>query len=162
MASSTELPALATSPQFIFFTDFDGTITQQDSNDFMFDHLGLGPEIRKQGFEDVLAGRRTFRDMFQEMMDGITTPFDQCARLLRDNITLDEGFREFYLWARGNNIPVTILSGGMKPVIRALLAHLIGEEEARSLQIVSSDVCAREGRDINDEGGWQIVYRDRR
>jgi 2-hydroxy-3-keto-5-methylthiopentenyl-1-phosphate phosphatase len=27
-------------PKFIFFTDFDGTITLQDSNDFMVDASG--------------------------------------------------------------------------------------------------------------------------
>jgi len=29
------LPAMKTNPKFIFFTDFDGTITLFDSNDFM-------------------------------------------------------------------------------------------------------------------------------
>jgi hypothetical protein len=38
MAAKTDLPALSfpfKDPKFIFFTDFDGTITLQDSNDYM-------------------------------------------------------------------------------------------------------------------------------
>jgi hypothetical protein len=38
MASPAELPAMNEpfkNPKFIFFTDFDGTITLKDSNDFM-------------------------------------------------------------------------------------------------------------------------------
>lgn len=38
MANSTNLPAMSTpfkDPKFIFFTDFDGTITLRDSNDYL-------------------------------------------------------------------------------------------------------------------------------
>lgn len=156
------LPALKTNPKFIFFTDFDGTITQQDSNDYMTDNLGFGVALRKQGNQDVLYGRRTFRDSFREMLDSVKTPFDKCLEILLQNITLDPGFKEFYEWARENNVPIVILSGGMVPVIRALLAHLLGQEAADTLQIVSNDVAPRDGKSINDEGGWQIVFHDDR
>jgi 2,3-diketo-5-methylthio-1-phosphopentane phosphatase len=156
------LPALKTKPKFIFFTDFDGTITQQDSNDFMTDNLGFGQALRKKGNEDVLYGRRTFRDSFRDMLDSINTPFDQCIEILLKNITLDPGFKEFFEWARENNMPIVVLSGGMEPIIRALLAHMLGKEAADTLQIVSNDVAPREGKSINEEGGWQIVYHDDR
>ncbi|KAK3687803.1 HAD-like domain-containing protein [Podospora appendiculata] len=154
------LPALQTSPKFIFFTDFDGTITQQDSNDFLTDNLGYGAVKRKGGNHDVLSGRRHFRDIFQEMMDSISTPYDQCIDQLLKNITLDEGFKEFFYWARENNVPIVVLSGGMEPIIRALLSHFLGKDEADTLQIVSNDVAPRPGKSLNDEGGWQIVFHD--
>ena len=155
-------PALKTNPKFIFFTDFDGTITQQDSNDFMIEKFGIGPVVRKEMFQDILFGRRTFRDAFKQMLDSISLPLDQCIKALLQNITLDEGFKEFYSWARENNIPVVVLSGGMEPIIRALLAHLLGEDEVKMLPILSNDVAPRPGKTINDEGGWEIVYRDDR
>ncbi|GAB1319657.1 hypothetical protein MFIFM68171_09867 [Madurella fahalii] len=154
------LPALKTNPKFIFFTDFDGTITQQDSNDYMTDNLGFGRALRKKGNEDVLYGRRDFRDSFQDMLESVKAPFDQCIDILLKNITLDPGFKEFFEWARDNNMPIVILSGGMEPVIRALLAHMLGKEAADTLQIVSNDVAPREGKSINEEGGWQIVFHD--
>jgi 2,3-diketo-5-methylthio-1-phosphopentane phosphatase len=156
------LPALKTNPKFIFFTDFDGTITQQDSNDFMTDNLGFGAELRRQGNQDVLFGRRDFRDAFRDMLDSIKTPFSECIDILRQNITLDPGFKAFFEWARENNVPIVVLSGGMEPVIRALLAHMLGQEAADSLQIVSNDVAPREGMSIDQPGGWQIVYHDDR
>jgi len=155
-------PALKTNPKFIFFTDFDGTITQQDSNDFMIEKFGIGPIVRKEMFQDILFGRRTFRDGFKEMLDSISLPLDKCIEALLQNITLDEGFKEFYSWARENNIPVVVLSGGMEPIIRALLAHLLGKDEVKMLPILSNDVAPRPGKSINDEGGWEIVYRDDR
>jgi 2,3-diketo-5-methylthio-1-phosphopentane phosphatase len=157
-----QLPALKTNPKFIFFTDFDGTITQQDSNDFMIEHFGIGSSRRKEMFQDILFGRRTFRDAFKEMLDGISLPFDKCIEALLQNITLDEGFKGFYSWARENNIPVVVLSGGMEPIIHALLAHLIGEDEVKTLPILSNNVASRPGKSLEDEGGWEIVYRDDR
>ncbi|KAN0120045.1 HAD-like domain containing protein [Hyaloscypha variabilis] len=153
-------PALKTSPKFIFFTDFDGTITQQDSNDFLIEKFGIGPERRKEMFNDVLYGRRTFRDAFKEMLDGVNLPLDKCIEALLKNITLDEGFKEFYTWARENNVPVVVLSGGMQPIIRALLAHLIGEDKVKTLPILSNDVAPRLGKTLKDAGGWEIAYRD--
>ncbi|KAK3943347.1 HAD-like domain-containing protein [Diplogelasinospora grovesii] len=158
---ATALPALATKPKFIFFTDFDGTITQQDSNDFLTDNLGFGVDLRKQGNADVLFGRRDFRDGFKDMMDSVKTPYNECIETLLKNITLDEGFKEFFYWARENNVPIVVLSGGMQPIIRALLAHFLGQEEADSLQIVSNDVAVRPGKSsINEEGGWHITFHD--
>jgi len=154
------LPALQTNPKFIFFTDFDGTITQQDSNDFLTDNLGFGAELRKKGNADTLFGRRHFRDTFEEMMDSISTPFDKCIETLLQNITIDQGFKEFFVWARENNVPIVVLSGGMEPIIRALLAHFLGKEEAETLQIVSNNAVPRPGKSINDEGGWKIVFHD--
>jgi len=49
----------------------------------------------------------------------------------------------------------------MEPIIRALLVHLIGKE-ALGMQIVSNGVAPREGKGINDEGGWKIVFHDDR
>jgi 2,3-diketo-5-methylthio-1-phosphopentane phosphatase len=152
---------MKTAPKFIFFSDFDGTITQRDSNDFMTDNIGFGQKLRKQGNQDVLDGRSSFRDAFREMMDSIKTPYDECIEILLENIKLDPYFKEFYDWARSNNIPVVILSGGMVPIIRALLVHLVGKD-ADDIQIVANDVAPRDGKSINEEGGWQIVFHDER
>lgn len=161
-STAPALPALKTNPKFIFFTDFDGTITREDSNDFITDNLGYGKENRLREFKDVLYGRRHFRDAFQEMLDSINAPFDQCIETLLKNITLDEGFKEFFLWARENNIPIVVLSGGMEPIIRALLTSFLGKEEADSLQIVSNNVAPRPGKNINEANGWTIIYHDNR
>ncbi|KAG5913315.1 hypothetical protein E4U53_004906, partial [Claviceps sorghi] len=155
---NSETPALATDPKFIFFTDFDGTVTTADSNDYMTDNLGFGVEKRVQGNQDVLLGKVHFRDSFQQMMDSVTTPYNECIDLLLQNIKLDPGFKEFYDWSRENNVPIVILSGGMTPIIRALLDKLLGP--GWDIQIVSNDVRAREGKSINDEDGWTIKFHD--
>lgn len=150
---------MATAPKFVFFTDFDGTITSRDSNDFMTDTLGFGREKRLVLNKQILADKTTFRDAFKRMLDSIPTPFNQCVDILLENIVLDSGFRAFYDWAKANNVPIVILSGGMTPIIRALLDKLIGADSSW-MQIVSNDVGARPGKSINEESGWEIVFHD--
>lgn len=87
------------------------------------------------------------------MLDSVKMPFDQCIQVLCDNIQLDPGFATFYAWALENNVPVIVLSSGMKPIIRALLTKLIGPT-AEKIEIISNDVK------INDDGSWEIVFHD--
>jgi 2-hydroxy-3-keto-5-methylthiopentenyl-1-phosphate phosphatase len=68
------------------------------------------------------------------MMDSVSTPYDQCIKKLLENIKLDPYFKEFYEWARANNVPVVVLSSGMVPIIRALLIHLVGKD-AEDIQV---------------------------
>ena len=101
----------------------------------------------------------TRRDIFQEMLDSIKTPFPDCVKYLCENITLDPHFQEFYTWARKNRVPVIVLSSGMKPIIHALLLHLLGPE-ANEIEIVSNDVVDRAGMTKEQEGGWTIKFHD--
>lgn len=55
---------------------------------------------------------------------------------------------------------VDYIRAGMTPVIRALLVHLVGEKEMEDIQIVSNEVGAKPGKDINEENGWEIVFHD--
>ncbi|KAM3506256.1 hypothetical protein MY10362_002476 [Beauveria mimosiformis] len=156
---STNTPALATNPKFIFFTDFDGTITTVDSNDYMIDNLGFGKAQREADNGEVLAGRARLCDMFYGMLDSVKTPFDECLELLLAKIEIDPYFKEFYHWAQENNVPIVILSGGMEPVIRALLDKMLGP--GWNMQIVSNNVApAASGGNINEEGGWKVVFHD--
>ncbi|KAK5740787.1 hypothetical protein LTR17_004377 [Elasticomyces elasticus] len=161
--TNDELKAMHTpfeNPKFIFFTDFDGTITLQDSNDFMTDNIGFGGDKRRQGNKDVLDGTDTFRDSFRKMMDSVTRPFPQCIEYLVKNIKLDPGFTEYLDWALENNIPTVIVSSGMHPVIEAIMKNLVGEEKAAKIDIISNQVEGRPGKTIDQEGGWQIKYHD--
>ncbi|KAK9472352.1 HAD-like domain-containing protein [Dipodascopsis tothii] len=146
--------AQSTAPKAIVFTDWDGTVTLQDSNDMMTDNLGYGVERRRQLNFEILEGRWTFRDAFKDMLDSVKLPFDECIDYLLKNVELDPGFGEFYHWAKSEGIPVIVVSSGMRPVIHALLTKLVGAEAADDIEIVANDVK------INADGSWDIVFRD--
>ncbi|KAG7094648.1 hypothetical protein E1B28_005472 [Marasmius oreades] len=122
----------------------------------MTDNLGFGREKRRQGNLDILSGKVTFRDEFRRMLDSVVQnghSFEECKQVLRDNIKLDSGFKEFYAWCKANDIPVILVSGGMTPTIRAVLSNLLGEEEASQIEVISNDV------DSHADGTWSIKFR---
>ncbi|KAG6872469.1 hypothetical protein C0995_009468 [Termitomyces sp. Mi166 len=96
------------------------------------------------------------KDSFQEMLESVATAghtFEECKEVLRQNIKLDPGFKDFYAWCKENDVPVIIVSSGMAPLIRAVLSNLIGEESANEIEIISNDVT------IHPDGKWEIKYR---
>ena len=98
-------------------------------------------------------------DTFQEMLDSVDTPMPECIEQLLKNIKLDPYFKEFYMWARANNVPVIILSSGMTPIIRALMTELVGPEAA-DIDIVCNECVDRPGKTKEQRGGWTIQFHD--
>ncbi|GJN89275.1 hypothetical protein Rhopal_002254-T1 [Rhodotorula paludigena] len=151
---ASELPH-ATAP-FIIFSDFDGTITTRDSNDTATDELGFGLERRRELNLEILNGKKTFRDAFAEMLGSVYAAghkFDDVKAYLVKHITLDSGFKACFEWCKANNVPLVIVSSGMKPIIEAILINLVGAEDAAKIDIVANDV------QIDADGSWRIVYR---
>lgn len=95
----------------------------------------------------------TFRETFHSMMQSVLTPFPDCIQILRENIRLDPGFKDFFQWCSSRDIPVIVVSSGMRPVISALLKDLVGPE-AEKIEIISNDVK------IEEDGTWNVVFRD--
>lgn len=143
-----------TDKKAIIFTDFDGTVTLQDSNDYLTDNIGFGLEKRKQLNYDILNSKVTFRQGFDDMLKSIDTPFDECVDILLEKIQLDPGFKETFQWAQENDIPIIVVSSGMKPIIRALLLKLVGKDSIDKIEIVSNDV------EIYENNKWDIIFRD--
>ncbi|KAF7300548.1 hypothetical protein HMN09_00939700 [Mycena chlorophos] len=149
-------PPVYKDKKFVVLSDWDGTITTQDSNDYMTDNLGFGKDKRRAGNLEILAGRQTFRDGFREMLESIVAngyTLDACKEELRKNIKLDSGFKDFHAWCRAHDVPVVIVSSGMAPVIRAVLGNLVGDSIANSIDIIANDVEERE------DGTWAIKFR---
>ncbi|KAG9778851.1 Polyol phosphate phosphatase PYP1 [Exophiala dermatitidis] len=148
-------------PRVIFFTDFDGTITLQDTNDFITDNYGMGYEERRKLFHAVINHTDTFRNTFQQMLDSWHLPFPRVLEILRDNITLDPYFKEFMVWAREHDVPVIVLSSGMIPVLETLLRHLLGEDLMSDIEIVANEVQLRApGNSLDVPDGWTIKFHD--
>lgn len=138
----------------IVFTDWDGTVTLQDSNDYLTENLGFGRPRRLEINDEILNETKSFKDGFSEMLASIPTPFPECIDYLLKHVQLDPGFKDFYHWCEARGIPVVVVSSGMKPIIHALLELLVGVEAAAKIEIISNWV------DVADDGSWKIVYKD--
>ena len=138
----------------VIFTDFDGTVTWDDSNDFFTDHFGFGKEKRLEAFDGILDGSKTFRHAFWEMLESVHKPLPECIEILEQHIELDPGFKETFEWAEQNNVPIIVVSSGMRPIIKQLLGKLVGKEAVEKIQIISNEVEIAENQD------WKIIYKD--
>lgn len=141
-------------PKALVFTDFDGTVTLQDSNDYLTENLGFGKPRRLEINDLIFEDKITFRDGFREMLESIPTPFPECIDYLLKNVELDPGFLHFYNWCESQGIPVVVVSSGMKPIIYALLKKLVGAEAVENIEIISNEVK------VLPDGKWEIVYKD--
>ncbi|KAI9431951.1 HAD-like domain-containing protein [Lactarius indigo] len=153
--STLPYPPIHKDKKFVVLSDWDGTITTYDSNDYMTDFLGYGKEKRREGNLEILAGRVTFRDAFREMLESVSKnghSFEECKQVLKDNIKLDSGFKEFFQYCKSQDIPVIIVSSGMEPLIRAILSNLVGDD-ANDIEIISNSV------EVHKDGSWNIKYR---
>lgn len=151
--STLPYPPLYKDAPFVVLSDWDGTITNFDSNDYLTDNLGFGAKKRRELNIEILEGRITFRDAFRDMLESVPTPFDECKEVLKQNIKLDPGFKDFFKWCKAEGVPIIIVSSGMAPLIRAVLSNLIGEEDAKTIDIISNDV------DLGPDGSWHIKFR---
>ena len=148
-------------PRVIFFTDFDGTITLQDTNDFITDNYGMGGTKRHAIMQEILVDKVTFRDGFQDMLDTWNMPFPQVLKILSENIKLDPHFKDFITWARGNDVPVVVLSSGMVPVLKMLLKQLVGEELIKDIEIIANDTRTIPPKNsLVEANGWTIQFHD--
>ncbi|EWC47959.1 putative phosphatase [Drechslerella stenobrocha 248] len=147
-------PVSVSVPPAVVFSDWDGTITSLDSNDYLTDNLGFGHAERMKLNDRIIAGTLNFRDAFAEMLASVTTPLPECIEILKQKIPLDPGFKTFYTWCKAHNIPVIIVSSGMLPIIKALLVSYLGDAEAEDLKIYANDVA------YSPDGSWNVAYRD--
>lgn len=150
-------------PKVIFFTDFDGTITQQDTNDYITDEHGMGLQARKIINDKILDGHDSFRNGFQQMINSWKLSLPELISILESYITLDPYFKDFVIWAKAHDIPIIVLSSGMVPVIAALLKKLLGDDLMKDIEIIANStqlVSPGYSLDKPATQGWNIKFHD--
>jgi 2,3-diketo-5-methylthio-1-phosphopentane phosphatase len=132
------------------FSDFDGTITEQDTLIFLTEHLGGGPQLVQALGRLIREGKVSLREGIAAEMRSIRAPFAEAVKLLRENVKIDPGFVPFARWCIEQQIPLTILSAGFKEII----ALFLPPDRFPELEIRASNLQPDEKR------GWQCVFRD--
>ena len=96
------------------FTDFDGTITEQDTLVFLAERLGGGPQMVQTMGRLIGEGKLSLRDGIAGEMRSIRAPFAEARALLLEQVKIDPGFPAFARWCAQHRIPLTVLSAGLK------------------------------------------------
>jgi HAD superfamily phosphoserine phosphatase-like hydrolase len=131
-----------------FFVDFDGTITDVDGFDALVHHFA-GDDAWDAGERDLLAGRESLRDALARQTTYIRGTFEDVYAVHEREVGIDPTFAPFVERCEAANIPVTIVSSGIAPLIEARLAAI----GLARLPVIAADV------DV-DPKSWTMRFRD--
>ncbi|KAF4554882.1 Pdp3-interacting factor 1-like protein [Elsinoe fawcettii] len=146
--------ALGTRRKIICFSDFDGTIFMQDTGHILFNKFGCGSERREVLDQQIKTGERSFRDVSEEMWGSLDVPFADGFEEMKAQLEIDTDFKDFHTFCLNNRIPFNVISAGLKPVLREVLDHFLGEEASSNIQIVANDATVSE-----DGKEWKVIWR---
>lgn len=74
--------------KYVFLTDFDGTITEVDSNDHMVDTVGMGYTERRKINEKIITEKVSYREGFRTMIESVHRPFEEMEALVKKGESL--------------------------------------------------------------------------
>src|SRR4051812_36650067 len=111
----------------------------QDTGHILFNTFGCGNERRQILDEQIHSGERSFRDVSEEMWGPLAVPFDDGFEVMKSALDIDPAFERFHAFCRSNAIPFNVISAGLKPVLRKVLDHFLGEEASAYTEIVAND-----------------------
>lgn len=132
---------------YIIFSDFDGTITKQDTLDTVFEYYkkGLWREYIKQAQNYEI----TIPESFDKILDGLKIKKEEIEKLLIEKINIVEGFDQFLNFINTNKYPFFILSGGFNFHIQTVFNNY----NIRALKWFSNEI-------EYSETGTKIYVRD--
>ena len=106
-------------PPLAVFSDFDGTISSCDTWVFLLEKFGPPEwtEIEKQ----MLRGELTEKEGFAMEIASLRTSWDIALKTTLKSITIDRYFSDFVNVLAEAEIPFKVVSGGILPMIEALL-----------------------------------------
>lgn len=121
------------------FCDFDGTITLCDTTDFVLSRLAK-PEWEEVEAEWT-AGRITAAACMRRQV-GMIQGSDAELNAVLDSVQLDPGFLDFVDWCETQDIPITIVSDGVRQFIDRILAR----HRLQHLPVVANQLAGKPDR----------------
>ena len=106
---------------YVIVSDFDGTITLQDSNSLLVEVLGdeRNTSIEQAFISGITGSKETFTKHFETL--GIT--MEEYYNFLKEYIDLDSDFERFLRKVRKEKIPFYIVSAGFRQGIEYILMN---------------------------------------
>jgi 2,3-diketo-5-methylthio-1-phosphopentane phosphatase len=145
-AATSGTPTAPSAPWAVF-VDYDGTITDLDTFDVLVRRAaGPGPwhDIERR----LATGELTLRAALSEEAGYVRETLDEAHERLLREITFDSSFVDFAAHCERFEIPLTILSSGIEPLIRRMLAR----HGLPHVPVIANDV------DVTPDG-WNIRFR---
>lgn len=125
----------------------------QDTGHVLFDSYGCGPEKRKQ-LDEAIGKELSFRKASEEMWGSLNVTVEEGLEELRRKLVIDDGFSNFLEFTKNHDIPFSVISAGIKPLLKGALEQFLGEEDASRIDIISNYA------EISKDGSkWKPIWR---
>ncbi len=106
--------------KYIVFSDFDGTITQQDVIMSIMEHFA--PPIWKEIKDKIFSKEITISEGVAKLFSLIpSSKKDEIVKWCLENIKIRDGFKDFLKYLKEKNVPFIVLSGGLDFYIYPIL-----------------------------------------
>lgn len=126
------------------FSDFDGTITEQDALKILL--RTFGPKNWQSQEEKLLRGEIQERQLLQTAFKDFSLEKHEVSEFLNRKIRIDPAFRPFVEWSQRHHVDLQILSGGFEEFIRVILKR----EALDFLPVKANQVQI-------DRSGWRVT-----
>ena len=120
--------------EFVIVSDFDGTITLEDTNDLLF--LTCGTAENEEIENDFRAGKKDDRETMKRHFGVARLTFEEYFYFLDTKVKVDTGFDSFLKFLHGQELPLFIVSGGY----RIAIERVLGKEKLEGVQIFANDL----------------------
>ncbi|AKG20784.1 HAD-IB family phosphatase [Calothrix sp. 336/3] len=119
----------------IVFCDFDGTITAEET--FVAVLKKFAPEVSAQLMPQIYARNLTLRSGVRTILESI--PASHYGEILAFSATkaIRPGFVEFLDFLRARDVPLVIVSGGLRGIVETILGDLV--EQVQAIYAVDAD-----------------------
>lgn len=125
----------------------------QDTGHVLFDNHGCGPDRRKE-LDGSIGNTRSFKSASEEMWGSLNVTLAEGIESLKKNLVIDKDFKPFFQFTQEYNIPFTVISAGLKPLLSAALEEFLGHRDASKIAIISN-----EGEISQDGSSWKAIWR---
>ena len=123
---------------YVIVSDFDGTITIDDTNGMLF--LVCGNEENAQIEEDFIADKMSNREAMERHFEIMNLSLLEYYAFLDSHIEIDPTFDEFLLEVQRKKIPLCIVSAGFRQGVKRVL----GEKRLSNIKVYANDLIGTE------------------
>jgi HAD superfamily phosphoserine phosphatase-like hydrolase len=135
-------------PRIAIFSDFNGTITDRDTLTALLEFYGHR-ECLQQIEEAHQEGLLSLRERIAAEARVLTCTLAEADARLLSLATVDPSFILFHRYCQLSNIPLTIVSSGIEPLITRMLQR----NGADKMRVFANGVDPR-------PDGWRVTFRD--
>ena len=120
--------------EYIIVSDFDGTITLEDSNDRLIKAFG-NAEVN-QIEADFMVGKVSNRRAFELIFDVMHITADQYKEFITADINIDPKFDEFLELVHKRAITLLIVSAGFRQAVE----YVLGTQRLENVEVYANDL----------------------